>query len=147
MNDSVILNADAYLSFIKKLFFIRESRHYPMKEVVISPPVYSEITVKLEELNNNIDTYLNNYKSMNYKTYWFDEGQDEQFAVVKNKLESILSSLSNSINSSVLDKAEEYPVMINNLRPFKAGSVGAKIAYIVPAGLAMRLISYYLKDN
>ena len=142
MNDSVILNADAYLGFIKKLFFIRESRHYPMKEVVISPPVYSEITIKLEELNIDIDTYLDNYKSMSYKTYWFDEGQDDQFAVVKNKLESILSSLSNSINSRVLDKAEEYPVMINNLRPFKAGSVGAKtIAYIVPAGLAMRLIS------
>ena len=43
MNDSVILNADAYMGFIKKIFFIRDSRHYPMKEVIILPPAYNEI--------------------------------------------------------------------------------------------------------
>ena len=56
MNDSVILNADAYLGFIKKLFFIRETRHYPMKEVIISPPVYPVISIKIDELNDDIDS-------------------------------------------------------------------------------------------
>ena len=142
MNDSVIMNADAYIGFIKKMFFIREQRHYPVKEVVISPPKYGKISLKLEQLNNNIDTYLSNYKSMGYKEYWFDSGQERQFVVVYNNMESILNSLSNARNENVLNKAEEYPILINSVRPFKAGSVGAKIlAYIVPVGLFIRLVS------
>ena len=142
MNDSVILNADAYLGFVKKLFFIRETRHYPMKEVVISPPIYSQISMKIDELNHEIDTYLKNYKTMSYKTYWFDKGQDQQFELVRNNMEAMLSSLGNSISSDVLTKAEEYPVLTNNLRPFTAGSVGTKVfAYVFPLGIAMRLIS------
>ena len=142
MNDSVILNANAYVEFLKKLFFIREDRHYPMKEVVISPPVYSEISLRMDKMNNDIDAYLQNYKSMGYKTYWFDEGQDYRFEVVKNNLEQMLNSLSNSVERDVLDKAEDYPILINNLRPFKAGSIGAKLfAYVVPIGLLMRLVS------
>ena len=142
MNDSVILNADAYLGFIKKLFFIRETRHYPMKEVIISPPVYPVISLKIDELNDDIDSYLNNYKTMSYKTYWFDKKHDQQFAALRNSIDAMLNSLGNSTSSMVLNKAEEYPVLITNFRPFKAGSVGAKIfAYFLPAGLVMRLIS------
>ena len=143
MNDSVILNADAYLGFIKKLFFIRETRHFPMKEVVIAPPVYSEISVKIDELNNDIDAYLNNYKLMSYKTYWFDEEHDQQFELVKNNLEAMLNSLGNSSYREVLDKVEGFPILINYQRPFKAGSIAAKLfAYIVPVGLVVRLVSF-----
>ena len=142
MNDSVILNADAYLGFIKKLFFIRDTRHYPMKEVIISPPIYSQISVKIDELNQQIDTYIENYKTMSYKTYWFDKGQDQQFELVRNNMEAMLSSLGNSTSSDVLRKAEEYPVLTNNLRPFTAQSVGTKVlAYVFPLGITMRLIS------
>ena len=142
MNDSVILNADAYLGFVKKIFFIRETRHYPMKEVIISPPVYPVISLKIDELNDDIDSYLNNYKTMSYKTYWFDKKHDQQFAALRNSIDAMLNSLGNSTSSMVLNKAEEYPVLITNFRPFKAGSVGAKIfAYFLPAGLVMRLIS------
>ncbi len=142
MNDSVILNADAYLGFVKKIFFIRETRHYPMKEVIISPPVYPIISLKIDELNDDIDSYLNNYKTMSYKTYWFDEKHDQQFAALRNSIDAMLNSLGNSTSSEVLSKAEKYPVLITNFRPFKAGSVGAKIfAYFLPVGLVMRLIS------
>ena len=142
MNDSVILNADAYLGFVKKIFFIRETRHYPMKEVIISPPVYPVISLKIDELNDDIDSYLNNYKTMSYKTYWFDEKHDQQFAALRNSIDAMLNSLGNSTSSEVLNKAEKYPVLITNFRPFKAGSLGAKIfAYFLPVGLVLRLIS------
>ena len=142
MNDSVILNADAYLSFIKKIFFIREKRHYQLKEVVISPPDYYGITEETNHLNNRIDNYLDEFKNMGYKTYWFNNEYDNQFITIKKELESMLSSLANSIYPEILDKAEEYPVLIDNQRPFKPGSQSAKIAaYFVPLGLIMRLIS------
>lgn len=142
MNDSVILNADAYLGFFKKVLFIRENRHFQMKEVIISPPAYNEISNKINNLNNEIDTYLTKYRMMGYKRYWFDEGQDRQFAVVKEHIEEMLNSLANSTHQEVLDKSEQYPILINNQRPFKAGSTGAKLfAYVFPVGLVMRLIS------
>lgn len=142
MNDSVILNADAYVGFIKKIFFIREHRHYQIKEVVISKPDYSGVAEKINDLNSEIDNYLDKYGSMSYKTYWFDKHYDKQFIVIKNKLETMLNSLGNSAYREVLDKAEEYPVLVDNQRPFSPNSTGAKIfAYFVPLGLVMRLIS------
>lgn len=142
MNDSVILNADSYLSFVKKMFFIREQRHFTIKEVIISPPVYKEISNNLSELNNKIDFYLDNYRNMSYKTYWFDSGYDNEFTNIKNELESMLNSLANSAEIQVLKKAEEYPVLISNQRPLEPQSTGAKIAaYFIPMGLIMRLIS------
>ncbi|MDD4606588.1 MAG: LptF/LptG family permease, partial [Dysgonamonadaceae bacterium] len=142
MNDSVILNADSYLSFVKKMFFIREQRHFTIKEVIISPPVYKEISNNLSELNNKIDFYLDNYRNMSYKTYWFDSGYDNEFTNIKNGLESMLNSLANSAEIQVLKKAEEYPVLISNQRPLEPQSTGAKIAaYFIPMGLIMRLIS------
>ncbi|MFA5463537.1 MAG: LptF/LptG family permease [Dysgonamonadaceae bacterium] len=142
MNDSVILNADSYLSFVKKMFFIREQRHFTIKEVIISPPVYKEISNNLIELNNKIDFYLDNYRNMSYKTYWFDSGYDNEFTNIKNGLESMLNSLANSAEIQVLKKAEEYPVLISNQRPLEPQSTGAKIAaYFIPVGLIMRLIS------
>lgn len=142
MNDSVILNADAYLNFAKKLFFIREKRYFPVKEVIISPPVYPQISGSMDELNNKIDSFLDNYKNMSYKTYWFDDKYDSEFAKIKNELETMLTALANSKKKQVLEKAEEYPVLIPNQRPLEPTSMGAKIAaYFIPVGLLMRLIS------
>ena len=142
MNDSVILNADAYLVFIKKIFFIREKRHYQVKEVIISPPLYHELPEKLDVLNDKIDSYLNEYKTMGYKTYWFDPNYDKEFVNIKNELELTLNVLANSVYPSVLEKAEEYPIIISNQRPFTPGSTGAKIlAYFIPFGLVFRLVS------
>ena len=142
MNDSVILNADAYISFFKKMFFVREKRHYQLKEVVISPPNYIEVLEDLNGINNKIDTYLNQFKRMGYKKYWFDKKYDNQFSAIKKELESTLNNLANSVYPEVLDKAEEYPILISNQRPFAPNSTGAKmLAYFIPLGLIMRLIS------
>ncbi len=142
MNDSVILNAEAYLSFFKKLFFIREKRHYQLKDVIIATPDYEEITEKTNLLNNEIDTYLTRFKNMGYKMYWFNKEYDNQFTIIKNELETTINSLANSSYTDILNKAEEYPVLISNQRPFAPASTGAKLfAYFIPVGIIVRLIS------
>ncbi len=142
MNDSVILNADAYLGFIKKALFIREERHFQMKEVIISSPDYKGITEKTNELNSDIDLFLSKYRLMSYRKYWFDEEHDNQFAAIQDKLESMLNSLANSVYPTILNKAEQYPILISNQRPFSANSTGAKLfAYIIPIGLIVRGVS------
>jgi lipopolysaccharide export system permease protein len=56
MKDSTIMNADTYLAFFRKLFFIPEKRSYPVKQVIIEQPNYETITTSLSELSSDIDT-------------------------------------------------------------------------------------------
>jgi hypothetical protein len=114
-----------------------------MKEVIIATPDYKGITFKTEELNRDITLYLDKFKTMSYKTYWFDEEYDTLFANIKNNLEAMLNSLANSAYQEILDKAEEYPILIDNQRPFSPNTTGAKIlAFFLPLGIVMRLISF-----
>jgi hypothetical protein len=58
-------------------------------------------------------------------------------------MESMLEKVSNSKNPFILQKAEEYPVLIQHQRPFKANSAMARIfMYVFPIGMIFKLISY-----
>lgn len=143
MNDSVILNPDTYTMFFKKIFFIREKRNYPMKEVVIDKLPYHELNDQLNDLSQQVDDYLAKYRKLSYKTYWMDSGYDKALQSIKNKMETILNSVSNSRNLEILRKAEEYPVLINNQRPFVAGSRMARFCmYFFPIGILFKLFSF-----
>ncbi len=142
MTDSVIMSMDTYMSFFKKLFFIREKREYTIKEVVIEEPSRSEIFETTKELTQKTLAHLQQYEKLGYKTYWTDNGYDEGLLSIKNNMESILSHLSNSRKPVVIEKAKEYPVLIKYVRPFKTQSVFAKIfMYIFPLGIVIKLIS------
>lgn len=142
MNDSVIMNTDTYASFFKKLLFIREKRKYTLKSVIIDAPAYDEITASLPELSEQIENYLRKYGTLGYKTYWMDNGYDNELRSIKARVEIILNRLSNSRKQGELSKAEEYPVLINSVRPFEAGSRMARIfMYALPAGAIFKLLS------
>ena len=142
MNDSVILNIDTYTSFFKRLFFIREKRKYSLKSVIIDKPNYSEISTDLSDLTEKINSYIEDYSSMSYKKYWTDSSYDEELYTIKRNLEIILSQLSNSSDHDELKKAEEYPVIIKNVRPFKTNSLPARLSmYIFPVGIILRTLS------
>lgn len=142
MNDSVIMNADTYTSFFKKLFFIREKRKYPVKEVVIETPRYDEIKTALQQLSQETEEYLQHYGRLSYKTYWMDTEYERKFHSIKIRMERILNELSNSRNGGELVKAEEFPILTPNMRPFKVGSLPAKIfMYVFPIGFIIKLLS------
>jgi len=142
MTDSVIMSADTYLSFFKKLFFIREKRNYTIKEVVIEEPDYVEIYNWSSKLTQEVSDHLQKYGNLGYKIYWTDNGYDEGLTSIKNSMEDILNQLSNSRKPVIIEKAKEYPVLIKYVRPVKAGSPLAKIfMYIFPLGIVMKLLS------
>lgn len=142
MNDSVILNVDTYSTIIKRFFFIREKRKYPVKSVIIETPKYDEIAVSLNELTNDIDSFFNNQLPLTYKKYWTDESYDKELLSIKTKLEIILNNISNSRKPEVLSKAEEFPVLIKNARLFDTGSALSKVCmYLFPVGIILRLLS------
>jgi len=142
MTDSVIMSTDTYVSFFKKLFFIRERRNYTIKEVVIEKPNYVEIKKSTDELTQKVSGHLQKYGKFKYKTYWTDSGYDESLTSIKNDMEDILNQLSNSRRPVVIEKAKEYPVLIKYVRPFSAGTTLTKIfMYVFPLGIVMKLIS------
>ena len=142
MTDSVIMSTDTYVSFFRKLFFIREKRNYTIKDVVIEEPNYFEIKKSTDELTQEVSAHLQRYGKLAYKTYWMDSGYDESLTSIKNNTESILNQLSNSRKPVIIEKAKEYPVLIKYVRPFNAGSALAKaVMYIFPIGIVLKLIS------
>ncbi|MDR1517985.1 MAG: LptF/LptG family permease [Dysgonamonadaceae bacterium] len=142
MNDSSIMNADTYIRFFKKLFFIREKRNYPRKEVIINEPSCEEIGSLSSELTDLVNSYLNQYGKMGYRTYWLDDNYDQLLSKIKNTMETMLNILSNSKDRFVLGVAEQYPVLIKNVRPFEAGSKMAEMAmYAYPLGGIVKLVS------
>lgn len=142
MNDSVILNTDTYTNFFKKVLFIREKRRYTLKEVIIDNPDYAEIVQTIDNLSDKVDAYLSSYKSLSFKNFWMNPQYDLRLHSIKVQVEQLAEQLSNSKNPVIVAKAEDYPIMINNVRPFKAGSTMAKtFMYVFPLGMAFKLIS------
>lgn len=142
MNDSVILNMDTYKVFFRKLFFIRENRNYPVKDVVIEVPNYKDVRVATAEISAEIDHYLQHYSSLNYTTFFMDAEYDKKLLSIKNKMENMLSSLSNARNREILAKAEEYPVLIAHQHPFKPATKRARFwKKIYPVGFLFKLTS------
>ena len=142
MTDSVIMSTDTYVSFFRKLFFIREKRNYTIKDVVIEEPNYFEIKKSTDELTQEVSAHLQQYGKLAYKTYWMDSRYDESLTSIKNNSENILNQLSNSRKPVIIEKAKEYPVLIKYVRPFNAGSALAKaVMYIFPIGIVLKLIS------
>lgn len=142
MNDSVIMNADTYREFFRKLFFVRDKRKYPLKSVIIDHPDYSEIVNSLSGLSEEIERYLATYSRVSYKTFWKKSGYERELHSIKSSMEIILSQLSNSRRLEELALAEAFPVLITNIRPFRANSILAKISmYLFPVGIVLRLLS------
>lgn len=142
MTDSVIMSTDMYVGFFRKLFFIREKRSYTIKDVVIEELKYDEITTKTQLLDEEITLHLEKYQLLRYSTYWLDSGYDNSLNKIKTELENILNQLSNTRRSAIIEKAKEYPILINYVRPFKAGSTLDKtLMYLFPIGIAIKLIS------
>ena len=142
MNDSVIMNADTYAQFFKRLFLIREKRKYPVKSVIIDSPNYEDIVRSLSGLSDGIDHWFEKYNHLTYKDFWMNNTSDRELFLIKSSMEIILNQLSNSRNLEELAKAEAFPVLITKIGPFKAGTPGAIFSmYFFPAGILFRLLS------
>ena len=142
MNDSTIMNVDTYLVFFRKLFFIREVRQYPVKQVIIENPNYEAIIPSLTELSNEIDGYLHKFDRLSYKTYWTNTEYEKDLRNIKSSTEITLNQIANSIKYGELMKAEQFPILIDYVRPFKPNSKPALLFMkIFPIGWLFKLIS------
>lgn len=140
--DSVVFNMEAYQSFFRKLFGLRESRHLARKEVVIDEPCYPEVKEKLAQLDDLCRTYAESHKLKrlpNYIGIFFRESTDKEMDRICNLLEDIVAELANSRSSAVLDSVNNLPVIQPqaHCRPFAHKTLNKTAGIIFPIGFVL----------
>ena len=138
--DSVVLNADAYISSFKRIAGIRSVRHLVRKEVIIHDPNYDLIPEKLSQLTEACEKYVKTKKltkAPNYFKLWFRTTRDNKIKQINEQLESLVEELSNSRSATVVNLLNNYPIIpvYAHLRPFRLYWLNMITAIILPIGL------------
>ena len=138
--DSVVFNADLYLSWIKRLLGMRVTRHIVKKEVIIEDPDYQKMLDDVSALSVGCERFIqkHNLKSApNYFRIWKRIGQDEEANHLNGLLERIIEELSNSDDSQLLTKLNEYPVIspAAHQSPFRKQWLNVLVGTFLPLGV------------
>lgn len=139
-NDSVVLNADMYINWIKKVIGIRDMRHISKKEVIIEDPDYPQQNEKLELLCVKCEDYISNNRltrAPNYFTVWTKIENDEEVIAINDSLEIIIENLSNSKNVKVLNELNNFPILSVHAHrcPFNTPYLNILTGILLPIGL------------
>lgn len=138
--DSVVLNADAYIHWLRKIIGIRDVRHLIKKEVVINDPDYISVPNNLQNLSDKCREYVQEnrlLKAPNYFHLWMSTGNDNKIISINDQLERLVDELSNTKSVALLSLLNKYPLIpvSAHVRPFKPYWLNLLAGIIVPVGL------------
>lgn len=138
--DSVVLNADAYTMWLKRIVGIRSVRHLTKKEVIIEDPDYTKAVGKLDNLISECEVYAKRHNltsAPNYINIWKKAEQDEDIEQINESLEAIVEELSNSKSAGVLNALNSYPVLTVQAHksPFKRQGLNIAAGILFPLGV------------
>lgn len=139
-NDSVVLNADAYINWFKKIIGIRSVRHMFRKEVIIHDPDYDRIPGDLQLLSDDCRDYVarNDLKhAPNYFRLWMNDKVDEEVEKINERMEALIDEMSNTRAMSLLTALNNYPVIPvhAHVRPFHNYWLNLACGVVFPVGL------------
>ena len=139
-NDSVVLNADAYVNWFKKVIGIRSVRHLFRKEVVIHDPDYQRLPGDLIQLSTDCRSYMQrkSLKRMpNYFKLWMNESVDKEIEGISERMESLIDELSNTRSMQLLVLLNNYPIIPvrAHVRPFDIYWLNLLCGILLPIGL------------
>lgn len=139
-NDSVVLNADVYINWFKKIIGIRSVRHMFRKEVIIHDPDYDRIPGDLQQLSDDCRDYVarNDLKhAPNYFRLWMNDKVDEEVEKINERMEALIDEMSNTRAMSLLTALNNYPVIPvhAHVRPFHNYWLNLACGVVFPVGL------------
>lgn len=140
-NDSVVLNADAYVNWFKRVAGIRSVRHMFRKEVVITDPDYKRLPDDLQQLSTDCRQYVEGRslkRAPNYLKLWMvDTPHDEDIIGINDRMEVLVDEMSNTRSSILLNKLNSYPIIPvhAHVRPFHYYWLNLLFGILVPVGL------------
>lgn len=138
--DSVVLNADAYINWFKKVLGIRSVRHLYKKEVIINDPDYNRLPRDLESLTAECKAYVAKNrltKAPNYFKLWMSMEKDDEVMAINEKLEALVEEMSNTKSVTLLNALNSYPIIpvSAHIRPFHIYWLNLAAGIILPVGL------------
>lgn len=138
--DSVVLNADAYVAWFKKVAGIRSVRHLFKKEVIIHDPEYARLPGDLTALSEACRSYVQKRGLSgvpNYFRLWMNAETDTDIVAINEELEKLVDEMSNTKLVSLLNVVTTYPIIsvAAHVRPFRQQWLNILAALIVPVGL------------
>ena len=140
-NDSVVLNADAYINWFKKIVGIRSVRHLFRKEVIIHDPDYVRLPDDLRKLSVDCRVYADKKRlkrAPNYVKLWMNDApRDEEMVEINDRLESYIDEMSNTRSVALLTALNNYPVIPvhAHVRPFRNYWLNMLCGIVLPLGL------------
>ncbi len=138
--DSVVLNADAYLNWIKKILGIRSVRHLFRKEVIIHDPDYARLPGDLQALSADCRAYAEKHRLKrmpNYFRLWTDTAEDSEMEEINARMEYLIEEMSNTKSPRLVGVLNNYPVIPvrAHVRPFRSYWLNVACGVCIPVGL------------
>lgn len=139
-NDSVVLNADAYVAWFKRVLGIRSVRNMVRKEVIINDPDYAHLPEKLQALTARCRDYMTAHrlnKAPNYFKLWITEKQDQEIHLINDELEAVVEEMGNSRSNWILAALNDYPIIpaSAHTKPFNIEWLNIITGLVFPVGL------------
>ena len=138
--DSVVLNADAYLNWIKKILGIRSVRHLYRKEVIIHDPDYARLPGDLQALSMDCRAYADSHhlkRMPNYFRLWTNTAEDREMEEINARMEALVEEMSNTKSSRLIGVLNNYPIIPvrAHVRPFRNYWLNVACGACIPVGL------------
>ena len=138
-NDSVVLNADAYINWFKRVAGIRSTRHLFRKEVIIDDPDYQRLPADLDSLSQLCQEYAERRhlkRVPNYFHLWFNEQIDEEMGASNERMEALIEEMANTRSIHLLNQLNNYPIIPvhAHVRPFQRYWLNIACGLFLPVG-------------
>ncbi|MCD8310536.1 MAG: LptF/LptG family permease [Prevotellaceae bacterium] len=140
-NDSVVLNADAYVNWFKRVIGIRSVRQLFRKEVIIIDPDYGRLPADLRALSVDCRAYAAMKRlrhAPNYFKLWFTGvPRDERMAALNERMEGLIEEMSNTRSYLLLNALNNYPIIpvYAHVRPFSDNRLNVLCGVLLPLGI------------
>ena len=138
--DSAVFNIEAYVSVIRRILGLRLSRHIARKEVIIHDPDYPATKAGLNELATDWPHYaqkVNLRRPPSYIRIFFRNIDDKEAMALNERMESLITILSNSRDAAILDTLNKFPIISvhAHTRPFHNYKWNIVLGIVFPLGV------------
>lgn len=151
-NDSMVFNADLWVSMFRRLLGLRAKRHIAAKEVIITQPHYEQARATLRDISHDITAYAEKHNLIsppNIINVFFRYQPDHEIARINALLEQTIDDLANTRDMQVLHLINQYPILSvkAHTRPFERKWLNILMAIVAPLGLFLyiRMWRYRLR--
>lgn len=139
--DSVVLNADIYIFWLKRIVGIRSMRNLFRKDVIIHDPDYARLSGDLQVLSADCRAYADEKdlrRVPNYFRLWMrDAFRDEEMVGISARMEKLIEEMSNTRSVVLLTMLNNYPIISvhAHTRPFDKYWLNLLCGIVFPVGL------------